>query len=66
MSLGKKIISGLFWGQIGMAGRTFICFFISILVARALGARNYGIYAAVISLIGLARAIYANGREFNL
>lgn len=51
MSFGNKIIGGLVWGQIGMSGRTAICFAISILVARSLGVKNYGVYAALISLI---------------
>ncbi len=51
MSFGKKIVSGLLWGQVGMTGRTVMCFFISILVVRTLGARNYGIYVALLCLI---------------
>ena len=53
MSLEKKIISGLAWGQIGMSGRTITTFFISIMVARSLGVENYGIYAVVVSCIEL-------------
>ncbi len=55
MTFGKKIVSGLLWGQIGMAGRSLICFAVSILVARSLGAEIYGIYAALISLIYLMK-----------
>ena len=46
-------MSGLVWGQIGMTGRTAICFVISILVARFLGAAQYGIYAAIVSFVAL-------------
>lgn len=53
MKFGVKIINGLLWGQIGMSTRTLICFFISIIIARSLGAANYGIYAALVSLITL-------------
>lgn len=53
MSFGKKVVSGLLWGQIGMSGRTLICFAISILVARSLGVRDYGVYAALISAVDL-------------
>ena len=53
MSFGKKIISGLLWGQIGTAGRTLLCFLISIIVAQSLGVKNYGIYVALGSLVEL-------------
>lgn len=53
MSFGQKIISGLFWGQLGMSGRALICFVVSILAARFLGAHQYGIYVAAASLIVL-------------
>ncbi|MBF0448842.1 MAG: hypothetical protein HQL67_11630 [Magnetococcales bacterium] len=43
----------LFWGQIGMAGRTMITFIVSILAAKALGAESFGLYVALIALVEL-------------
>ena len=48
--LGPRFLSGLVWGQIGMSGRTLVTFVISIIVARALGAENFGVYAALSTL----------------
>jgi O-antigen/teichoic acid export membrane protein len=53
MNLGIKSLKGLIWGQIGMSGRTVICFLVSILVARFLGAANYGIYTALTALVAM-------------
>jgi len=43
----------LFWGQIGMSLRTFICFFVSILVSRSLDVDSFGVYSALVSLIAI-------------
>ena len=53
MSLTRRVINGLFWGQIGMSARTILCFLISMIVARSLGAENFGVYAAFISLVDM-------------
>jgi O-antigen/teichoic acid export membrane protein len=43
----------LLWGQIGMSLRTFICFFVSILVSRSLDVDSFGVYSALVSLIAI-------------
>ncbi|MBF0186629.1 MAG: polysaccharide biosynthesis protein [Magnetococcales bacterium] len=53
MSFAQKITSGLVWGQLGMTGRTVITFAISMIVARAIGVEEYGLYAALISMVEL-------------
>ena len=50
---GRKALSGLLWGQFGMSARTFICFAVSIMVARSLGVENYGVYAAIGSMLDM-------------
>ena len=51
--LAGKFIAGLFWGQVGMSLRSAICFLVSILIARTLGADEFGIYSALVSLIAI-------------
>ncbi len=63
MSLAQKAIQGIAWGQIGILGRTLICFAISILVARALGAVQYGIYAALFSYVTMLGRFTEMGNE---
>ena len=53
MELGPRFLSGLVWGQIGMSGRTLITFVVSIVVARTLGADNFGVYVALATLTGM-------------
>ncbi|MBF0447281.1 MAG: oligosaccharide flippase family protein [Magnetococcales bacterium] len=43
----------LFWGQIGMSGRTLLTFIVSILAAKALGAESFGLYVALIAWVEL-------------
>jgi len=51
--LGAKIAAGVVWGQIGMSLRSLISFLAYILISRSLGAHDFGLYSAIVSLIAI-------------
>ena len=66
MSIFKKSVLGLFWNHLSKVADFGLAYLLGIIIARMMGARDYSVYVATMSIATLALFIVSGGFDDTL